>query len=126
MLTHRYSGTVSSGLSFLPAQVIKHLAGDCLTIVADIMSEFANRLQPPEAWKHLKLCPLFKNKGSNVDCDNYRALCVMNPVAKLYMSLLNRQLELISDEQGLRAPAQAGFCSEHCLEDLVLIVQTVV
>ena len=126
VLSHRFSGSVSSGLSVLPAQVIKHLAGESLSVVADIMNAFANHLQPPKAWKQLKLCPLYKNKGSRLDSNNYRALCVMHPVAKLYMSLINRRLELISDEKGLRAPTQAGFCSEHCLEDLALIVQTVV
>ncbi len=44
---------------------------------------------PPHALKEAKLVPLYKGKGPEGDCNNYRALAVMHPLAKLVMGILN-------------------------------------
>ena len=50
----------------------------------------------------------------------------MGPLVKLFMALLDYRLTQISESKALRAPTQAGFRPKHSLEDLVLVVQTVV
>ena len=50
----------------------------------------------------------------------------MPPLAKLFMSVMNDRLERISNDANLRAETQAGFRAHHSLEDLVLVVQSVV
>ena len=50
----------------------------------------------------------------------------MGPIVKLFMALIDRRLQLLSEPMALRAPTQTGFRQHHSLEDLVLIVQTVV
>ena len=50
----------------------------------------------------------------------------MGPLIKLYMALIDARFSLISKSMALRAPTQAGFRPKHSLEDLVLILQTVV
>lgn len=50
----------------------------------------------------------------------------MPPLAKLFMSVMNYRLEEISNATDLRAETQAGFRANHAVEDLVLVVQSVV
>ena len=50
----------------------------------------------------------------------------MPPLAKLFMSVMNDRLEKISNASKLRAETQAGFREHHSLEDLVLVLQSVV
>ena len=72
------------------------------------------------------MVPFYKGSGSYHDCDNYRAIAVMPPMAKLFMSVLNTRLEKISNDAELRAETQAGFRAKHSTEDLVLVLQSVV
>ena len=68
------------------------------------------------------MVPLYKGKGCDQDGDNYRALSIMHPLAKLIMGILTSRLDAISEEQNIHAPMQAGFRKGHTLEDLVLLV----
>lgn len=77
--------------------------------------------------------PIFKGSGDVSDPNNYRNICVSNPFCKLLMSLLNRRLELFAaanDENNaalpLRAETQCGFRQHHCIDDLVMILQSVI
>ena len=60
-----------------------------------------------------KLVALYKQKGSELDCNNYRGLAVMQPLNKLIMALLNVRLAKFAEENELRAPVQAGFRSNY-------------
>ena len=50
----------------------------------------------------------------------------MPPLAKLFMAVMNHRLDKISNDTDLRAETQAGFRAKHSVEDLVLVVQSVV
>lgn len=93
----------------VPSQVIKHMAGKALTPLATFLNTCLRDGRPPKAWRTLKVVPLFKGKGAPTDPDNYRALAVGHPIAKLAMGALTQRLETVSAERGLRAPTQAGF-----------------
>ena len=68
------------------------------------------------------MLPLYKSKGSVLECNNYRSLALMRPFIKLFMALIEKQLLDLSELMTLRAPMQAGFRPKHCIEDLVLIL----
>lgn len=88
VLHTKYRGGASSGLCPVPSQVIRHLAGKALPPMAAFLNNCLRNGRPPRAWRSLKLVPLFKNKGSPTDPDNYRALAVGHPVAKLAMGAI--------------------------------------
>ena len=50
----------------------------------------------------------------------------MGPLMKLFMTLVESRLSKLSEANVFRAPTQAGFRPKHSLEDLVMIVQTIV
>jgi hypothetical protein len=78
--------------------------------------------RPPTTWRQLKLVPLYKKEGDPSDPDNYRALAVGHPLAKLAMGVINQRLTAVAEDQQLRAPTQAGFRAGHTVEDLALVL----
>ena len=78
--------------------------------------------RPPASWRHLKMVPLYKQKGDRYSPDNYRGLAVGHPLAKLAMAVINQRLTVEADQGNLRAPTQAGFRGGHTTEDLGLVL----
>ena len=126
VLEHKFRSGASKGASIVPTQVVKWLANGTFEILAIFFTRIALAPCPPKAWKTLLLRPLYKGKGSMLECNNFRALAIMGPFMKLFMALIDKRLSDLSESMALRAPMQAGFRPKHSLEDLVLVLQTVV
>jgi hypothetical protein len=47
----RFRGAASSGMSPLPSQVVKHLAGEALVPMADFFTKCVAGARPPQAWR---------------------------------------------------------------------------
>ena len=105
---------------------MKWFASETFESLAKFFNKIALAPCPPKAWRTLLLLPLYKGKGSLLECNNFRSLALMGPFMKLFMSLIEKRLSDLSESMALRAPMQAGFRPKHSLEDLVLILQTVV
>ena len=52
--------------------------------------------------------PIFK-KGDELDTNNYRPITVLEPIMRLYASILNARLVQYTESQGVRVEEQAGF-----------------
>lgn len=96
VLSTKFKGGASSGMCPVPSQVVRHMAGKALVPLAQILNHCLRDGRPPTAWRSLKLVPLFKNKGAPTDPDNYRALAVGHPVAKLAMAVVTARMEKLS------------------------------
>jgi len=76
----------------------------------------------PNDWKCALVTPLYKSKGSKPDCNNYRGISVLSPIAKLFEIVLSRQLNLhlsrnkliVENQRGFRE----GFSCESALHEL--------
>ena len=97
-LQHNFKGNVSSGLCAIPSQLFKHMRGDSLVPLTALINKCIIEETPPTSLKLTKLVPLFKGKGSEGNCNNYRGLAVMHPFTKLIMCILNNKLTNISNE----------------------------
>lgn len=76
----------------VPSQVIKHLTGKVLEPLTALLNKCVHSNLPPRSLNITKLAPLYKGVGDVQDPDNYRALAVMHPIAKLIMGILNVRL----------------------------------
>lgn len=97
MLQQHFKGQVSSGLSPVPSQVFQHIRGKALAPLTDLVNKCLRENNAPGVLTNTKLVPLFKGKGSELDANNYRALAVMHPFAKLIMGVLNARLNEFAD-----------------------------
>ena len=105
----------SGGVSGIPPGFLKLLPPRWFTFLASFFSLVFFQGAYPFVWSVTKLMVLFK-KGSRKMCDNYRGISIMDSIAKLYDSILNRRLELWFKPDREQAGSQKGRgCVEHLL-----------
>lgn len=100
VLDHRFKSNKSSGLSPLPLQLLKFMGKKGQVVLCDFLNKVIKSSTPPRSWRSIKVVPVYKGSGDSTNCDNYRAIAIMPPFAKLLMALVNRRLELQADEKG--------------------------
>ena len=57
-----------------------------------------NCILVPGTWLSGNIIPIFKNKGKSSDPKNYRLISILSCLGKLFTSMLNKRLNVDSDE----------------------------
>jgi hypothetical protein len=63
----------------------------------------------PDEWKIAFITPIYKNKGSKADLDNYRPISVIPPIAKVFETLIADQIYKYFENQNILSDCQFGF-----------------
>ena len=69
----------------------------------------------PAEWKFSIVLPLFK-KGKIDDCNNYRGISLLSPIAKIFETLLADQVGEYFEKNNLFHPCQHGFRKNYSCE----------
>ena len=76
-------------------------------VVELIMKDVWDTLEVPNGWRKTDIHPLYKNKGSKMDCKNWRGLAIGSTILKVCMSII---LDRTSGWYNATLhPAQTGF-----------------
>ena len=67
----------------------------------------------PDEWKKAVVTPLYKNKGDKADINNYRAISVLSPIAKMFEKLLAVQITNYFETNNIFFGGQHGFRSGY-------------
>jgi len=79
--------------------------------------------QVPEEWGKSIICPIYKNKGDRMKCENYRGISLMNHVTKIYESILEKRLRVFADEH--LGPWQHGFRPHRSTKDMIFTLRRI-
>ena len=109
----------SPGVSNIPAKVLKYCADELGPPLQAIFTRFHVLRQLPHEWKSAIVTPLFKRKGDPTDCNNYRSISVIPPVAKVFEKLLCNRLLFHFSANQLLSLHQHGFRGNHSCETAV-------
>ena len=63
----------------------------------------------PKDWSLGIIRPIYKNKGSRSDPNNYRGITILSCLGKLFTSILNERLNDYLDQNNILGNEQAGF-----------------
>ena len=63
----------------------------------------------PSSWSESLIVPIYKNKGSKTDPNNYRGISLINCFCKLFTSLLSKRITRFCESIELLGCEQAGF-----------------
>ena len=63
----------------------------------------------PTEWCIGIIKPIFKNKGSTDDPNNYRGITILSCFGKLFTSVLSNRIQKFIEDSGVLGPEQAGF-----------------
>ena len=61
----------------------------------------------PEEWRKAIIVKMFKNKGSKLDCANYRGISLISVPSKVFLRILLNRVKPVMEE--MLREEQAGF-----------------
>ena len=70
----------------------------------------------PAEWKFSIVLPLYKNKGKIDDCNNYRGISLLSPIANVFETILADQVGDYFESNKLFHPCQHGFRKNYSCE----------
>ena len=108
--------TSGPGISGVPTKIFKAPTKKFKTILAHLFNYSILTNAIPDEWKTGVVTPLFKNKGSNEDLNNYRGISILPPVAKLFEKLIHKQILGYLNSNNLISNSQHGFRANHSCE----------
>ena len=80
----------------------------------------------PEGWSIGLIKPIFKQKGSANDPNNYRGITIISCFAKLFTSALNERLVKYFNDCSTIGPEQAGFRAGFSAMDHVFVLHSII
>ena len=114
----------AAGVCGIPPELLKYGGADMIREMTKMFNVFLEEERVPDEWKKAIIVPLFKNKGSKLDCGNYRGISLISVPSKLFMRvLLNKIKPLV--EESLREE-QAGFRGGRSTIDQIFALRQVI
>lgn len=109
----------ASGPGGVCAELIKYGGNEVTRLLTDLINRILeDGIIPPEM-KLGYITPIFK-KGDRKTCDNYRGICVTNPIMKLLGRIIKNRLE----EEFQQAEEQCGFTmGKSCIDHIFTLRQ---
>ena len=115
-LLFELSNSSGAGACGISAKVLKNCSDKFRTIIAYLFNNAILYGVIPSDWKTAIVTPLYKNKGSNQDINNYRGISVLPPIAKLFEKLISKQITSYLTKNRIISSDQHGFRASHSCE----------
>ena len=112
-LINKLDSSSSPGVSSIPTKVIKHCATEISTVCAELFNYCIQTCTIPIEFKSAIVNPLFKGKGDCTSPDDYRGICCLPPLAKIFEHILNDQIVNYFESNNLFSAKQHGFRANH-------------
>lgn len=94
------------GLDGVPMEAIKKLDEIGPTMLLNLMNELLKQQKYPRQWKKARLVLIPKGKIEDM---NFRPICLLNSLSKIYEGLLKKRLEDEIEQRGGFSERQYGF-----------------
>ena len=112
----KISSESSPGYSGIPSKILVNSLKELSPILMSIFNYCIQSGTIPDEWKFSIVLPLFKNKGNADDCNNYRGISLLSPIAKIFETLLANQVSHYFESNNLFHPSQHGFRKNYSCE----------
>ena len=80
----------------------------------------------PDAWLEGKIRPIYKNKGSQLDPENYRPITILSCLGKLFTAILNNRLTKYLELHESLHENQAGFRQGYSTTDHIFTLNSLI
>lgn len=103
----------ASGPNSLPYPLISAVLDKCSHILSEIINlSFSSGVYPTKL-KTANVIPIFKNKGSPLDVQNFRPISLLSNIDKVFQKLMHKRLTKFLEASKIIYPSQFGFRSKH-------------
>ena len=114
----------AAGICGIPPELLKYGGVDMIREMTSMFNVFLEQERVPDEWKKAIIVPLFKNKGSRLDCGNYRGISLISVPSKTFMRVLLNKIKPQLEEK-LREE-QAGFRGGRSTVDQIFALRQIV
>ena len=115
-LLFNLSSSSGAGATGISSKILKSASLKLVPIITKLFNEFISSGFIPDDLKKAVVTPIFKNKGSVTDINNYRGISVLPPIAKLLEKVLSTQIIDYFNKHKLLFKGQHGFRENHSCE----------
>ena len=114
----------SAGVCEVSPELIKYGGAEMVGGLTKVFNVVIENGRVPAEWKKAIIVPIFKNKGSKLDCANYRGISLTSVPSKVFLRVLLNRVKPIIEER-LREE-QAGFRGARSTVDQIFALRQVV
>jgi len=113
------------GIDNILNEFLKNCPLSCLHMLCDFFNIVLNTGIVPLNWCAGIILPIYKNKGSPSDPDNYRGITLLSCIGKLFTACVNKRLSNYVENEIL-GNEQAGFRAGYSTCDHMFVLHSVI
>ena len=116
----------SPGLDNVLNEFLKNAPEKMIVIITKFFNIIFKTAVIPEDWNIACIVPIYKNKGSRKDTNNYRGISLLSCLGKLFTSILNKRLSKYLEDYDVLNMDQAGFRPGHSTTGHIFSLRTLI
>ena len=105
--------------------MIKNTPINFIEIILQVFNKCLKTGDIPKIWCFGLITPIYK-KGNKLNPDNYRGICVINPLLKVLCLTLNERLKSYLYKKNTINKAQIGFKAKCRTSDEIRTLKTII
>lgn len=113
------------GIDKIPTVFFKKVPEFFSGMLADVFNVCYEQGRFPKRWSEAIIQPIFKNRGSRGDPNNYRGIALLPCIGKVFTKVLKNRLNKWVEERNVLSEFQAGFRRGFTTIDQGFILQTI-
>ena len=116
----------SFGLDKIPPIVLKYLPDNILEVIATLINRSFQEGTFPNTYKASKVVPIYKNKGSRKNAEQYRPVSLINSMSKIIEKIVYQRISSFLNKKNFFSNKQFGFRKRMSTSHAIsLLVNTV-
>ena len=125
-LINKLKNNKSCGIDNIINEFIKYSPSDYKQLLVKLFNLILKTGIIPASWSISFISPIYKNKGSKSDPDNYRGISIISCLGKLFSSAINERLSEFVEINKIIGEEQAGFRAGYSTQDHIFTLQSII
>ena len=125
MLITKLKSGKACGIDLIRNEFLKNCPSEMIEIITLLFNIVLQSGIIPSDWCIGMIMPLFKNKGSHNDPDNYRGITLLSCIGKLFTAAINYRLTNYLEQTGSIGDEQAGFRAGYSTVDHIFTLHAI-
>ena len=126
LLISKLKSNKACGIDNIRNEFLKYCSSEMLEIITVLFNIVLQRGIIPSDWCVGLIMPLYKNKGSPNDPDNYRGITLLSCIGKLFTAAVNHRLTNYLEQSGAIGDEQAGFRAGFSTVDHIFTLHAII
>ena len=125
-LINKLKNNKSCGIDNIINEFIKFSPNEYKLLIVKLFNIILKTGIIPSSWCISFISPIYKNKGSKSDPDNYRGISLISCLGKLFTAVINERLTKFVELNKIIGEEQAGFRSGYSTQDHIFALNTII